>query len=108
MKCRLFFLPSYKDYICSESAYSCLLFLALLGLTNGGVVIQMYIEENIASLYKKSSLNLHRGTSVLEKWVRWSTRHLQEDLCTTPGTAEVIVQNTHFRGSDTYTVSIVM
>lgn len=48
LKCILFFLPSYKDYMCSESAYSCLLFLELLGLTNGGVVIQMYIEKNIA------------------------------------------------------------
>lgn len=65
--------------------------------------MEMYKEKNIASLYKKSSVNLHRGTSVLEKWVRWSTRHLQEDVCTTPGTAEVIVQNIHFRSSDTYT-----
>lgn len=47
LKCILFFLPSCKDYMCSESAYSCLLFLELLGLTNGGVVLQMYIEKNI-------------------------------------------------------------
>lgn len=56
LKCSLFIPPSYKDCICSESAYSCLLFLELLGLTNGGVVIQMYIEKNIPSICKKAQL----------------------------------------------------
>lgn len=106
LKCSLFIPPSYKDCICSESAYSCLLFLELLGLTNGEVVMQMYIEKNILSICKKPSLNLPRSTSVLKKWVRRSTRHLL--VCATPGTAEGIVPNTHFRGSDTYIVSILI
>lgn len=56
----LFFLPSYKDYMCSESAYSCLLFLELLGLTNGGVVIQMYVEKNIAQ-FKSAQRHFSAG-----------------------------------------------
>lgn len=98
--------------MCSESAYSCLPFLELLGLTNGGVLIQMYVEQNIPSLCKKPSLNLHRGTLLLEKWVRRSVKHLQKDVCTVQGTAESIespcFKNAHFRGSDTTTVSILI
>lgn len=66
MKCTLFILPSYKDDTYSESAYSCLLFC------------------------KNPSLNLHKGTSLLEKQVERSTRHLQDDVCTTRGTEEKI------------------
>jgi len=34
----------------------------------------MYIKKNTPLLHKRHSLNLHRGTSVLEKWVKRSTR----------------------------------
>lgn len=52
----------------------------------------MYVEKNTASLCKKPSLNLHTGASMLEKWVRRSTRCLQEDASTTPGTVEELFQ----------------
>lgn len=53
-------------------------------------MIQMYVEKNIPLLCKKPSLNLHKGTSLLEKRVKRSTRYLQDDVCTTQGTEEKI------------------
>lgn len=86
--------------MCSESAYSCLLFLELLGLTNGGVVIQMYIEKNIAQ-FKSAQRHFsagevgHKEHKTFTGGCLYNTRH-----------RKVIVPNTHFSGSDTYTVSI--
>lgn len=52
--------------------------------------MQMYIEKNIPLLCKKPCLNLRRGSSVPEEWVKRSTRYLQDDVYTTLGTGEKI------------------
>lgn len=68
----------------------------------------MYIEKSIPLLCKKPSLNLHRGTLVPEKQVKRDTRHWQDDVCMALGTAEVPVANTHYKGSNSPGVSILI